>query len=126
MRRAMGNRIGAWVRRLATDDDQLQAAELSSGVVADGSRPTGSCTAGERVMILGRLRCVDLQPADSLATLTAELWDGTDAVQLIWLGRRTIPGVEAGRTVRAHGRLAMRDGRKVMYNPQYELLPAHT
>lgn len=122
----MGNRIGAWVRGLTTDGDQLHADELSSEVRADGARLTDSCTAGERVMILGRLRCVELQPADSLATLTAELWDGTDAVQLIWLGRRTIPGIEAGRTLRAHGRLAIREGRKVLYNPQYELLPAHT
>jgi len=77
------------------------------------------------VTIIGRLRSVDLHPTDSLATLDAELYDGTDSVSLIWIGRRSIPGVEPGRTVKAKGRLAVRDGRKVIYNPDYELMPAH-
>ncbi|MFD1048108.1 hypothetical protein ACFQ1S_22485, partial [Kibdelosporangium lantanae] len=40
---------------------------------------------------------------------------------LVWLGRRRIPGIEPGRTVKAKGRIAVRDGRKVLYNPYYEL-----
>ncbi len=51
--------------------------------------------------------------------------DGTEGVQLIWLGRRSIPGIEPGRTVKVRGRVAIRDGRKVIYNPDYDLLPAH-
>jgi hypothetical protein len=45
-------------------------------------------------------------------------------VTLVWLGRRRIPGIEPGRTIMAQGRIAMRDGRKVLYNPYYELQTA--
>ena len=44
-----------------------------------------------------------------------------DVVTLVWLGRRQILGIEPGRQLTARGRIAMRDDRKVMYNPFYEL-----
>ena len=44
---------------------------------------------------------------------------------MIWLGRRRIPGIEPGRTMRVRGRMAVRDGRKVLYNPYYEICQAH-
>ena len=59
-----------------------------------------------------------------MATLEAELFDGSEGITLVWLGRRRIPGIEPGRTVRASGRIAVRDGRKVLYNPYYELQTA--
>ena len=111
--------------KLTRDDDEVDAT--SSAVRS--TRPARSraqiCCQGERVKLQGRLRYVDLRPTDSLATLVAELYDGTDAVQLIWLGRRSIPGIEPGRTLKARGRVAIRDGHKVIYNPDYDLLPAH-
>ena len=55
--------------------------------------------------------------------LRAELGGGQDAVTIIWLGRTSIPGIEPGRAVAAEGALALRHGRKVMYNPRYDLGP---
>jgi hypothetical protein len=54
-------------------------------------------------------------------TLEAELFDGTDGITLVWLGRRRITGIEPGRTIKVQGRIALRDGHKVLYNPYYEL-----
>ena len=71
--------------------------------------------------MLGRLRSVEFCPQDAAATLEAELFDGTEGITLIWMGRRRIPGIEPGRTIKARGRLAVREGRKVLYNPYYEL-----
>jgi hypothetical protein len=76
--------------------------------------------------MLGRLRSVEFRPSDAEASLEAELFDGTDGVTLIFLGRRRIPGIEPGRTMRVRGRLALRDGRKVLYNPFYEICSATT
>ena len=42
-------------------------------------------------------------------------------VRLVWLGRRHIAGIEPGRAITVKGRIAVRDGRKVLYNPHYEL-----
>lgn len=112
------------VRRLTTDLGDLDAADLSAEAERAGCQRAGDCGSGEAITVQGRLRSVEICPSDSVATLEAELFDGTDGVTLVWMGRRRIPGIEPGRTVRARGRVALRDGRKVIYNPYYELQPA--
>ena len=41
--------------------------------------------------------------------------------RLIWLGRRKIEGIAAGRQLKAYGRIGTRNGCRVIYNPRYEL-----
>jgi hypothetical protein len=55
--------------------------------------------------------------------LEAELYDGSGSVTLVWLGRRTLAGLAAGRQLRATGRLTTAEGRRLIYNPRYELVP---
>jgi hypothetical protein len=76
---------------------------------------------GDRVTVTGRLRTVVYTPRTNLPTLEADLYDGSDVVTLVWLGRRQIAGIEPGRSLTASGRMAVRDDRKVIYNPYYEL-----
>ncbi len=108
-------------RRITTDVQTLDDDEMSRTAEASGARRACDCTRGEEVTMLGRLRSVEVCPQAAAATLEAELFDGTDGVTLIWIGRRRIPGIEPGRTVQVRGRIAERDGRKVLYNPEYEL-----
>jgi hypothetical protein len=75
------------------------------------------------VSVTGRLRTVVYTPRTNLPTLEADLYDGSDVVTLVFLGRRHISGIEPGRTLTARGRVAIRDDRKVIYNPYYELDP---
>src|SRR3954470_15490981 len=119
----MAGALRRWLNRLSSDDDQLEAEALTESSEACGAQHAGQCQLGQVVTVQGRLRSVDLHPVDSPATLQAELYDGTDAIQLIWLGRRSIPGIEPGRTIQVKGRIANRDGVKTIYNPNYELRP---
>jgi hypothetical protein len=115
---------GYWrrlVKRLTSDVTELDADDLSREAEAVGAVKACDCKSGEEVTVLGRLRSVELCPRDAAATLEAELYDGTEGVTLVWLGRRRIAGIEPGRTIKARGRIAVRDGRKVLYNPYYEL-----
>lgn len=109
------------VRKLTTDVDELDADDLSRDAERSGARRACDCQLGEEVVVLGRLRSVEFCAKDA-AVLKAELYDGTEGVTLIWMGRKRIPGIEPGRTLKARGRLAVRDGRKVLYNPYYELM----
>ncbi|MGH3867859.1 MAG: OB-fold nucleic acid binding domain-containing protein [Pseudonocardiaceae bacterium] len=115
---------GYWrrlVHQFTSDASELDAEDLCRRVEQCGARRASECSSGQAVTVLGRLRSVEHRPRDAVATLEAELFDGSEAITLVWLGRRRIPGIEPGRTVKASGRIAVRDGRKVLYNPYYEL-----
>ena len=109
------------LQRLTADDQTIDAEELRADAANAGCEAVSSCRKGEVVTVTGRLRSVVYTPRETVPTLEAELFDGSGGVTLVWLGRRRIPGVEPGRTVTARGRFAAVDGRRVIYNPRYEL-----
>ena len=53
--------------------------------------------------------------------LQAELGGGTDRITIIWLGRNRIAGIEPGRVLAVEGMVTQQGGRRIMYNPRYEL-----
>jgi hypothetical protein len=53
--------------------------------------------------------------------LRAELGGGADRITVIWLGRNRIAGIEPGRVLAVEGMLSEQGGRRVMYNPRYDL-----
>jgi hypothetical protein len=111
------------LRRLSATEEELDAEELRAETAKQGCRPVSAITRGELASVTGRLRTVVYTPRTNLPTLEADLFDGSDVVTLVWLGRRRIPGIEPGRAMTARGRVALRDHRKVIYNPYYELEP---
>jgi hypothetical protein len=115
------SRLSKFMRRLTASEAELDAEELQRGSAESGSIPALDCRRGQLVSVTGRLRTVVYTPRTNLPTLEAELYDGSDLVTLVWLGRRHIAGIEPGRAITARGRIAVRDDRKVIYNPYYEL-----
>ena len=109
------------LQRLTADDHAIDAEELRAGSVSAGCEPVSSCRKGAVVTVTGRLKSVIYTPRETVPTLEAELFDGSGSVTLVWLGRRRIPGIEPGRTVTARGRFAAVEGKRVIYNPWYEL-----
>jgi hypothetical protein len=112
-----------FIRRLVASEAELDAEELQRSTAESGCTPATEVKRGQLVSISGRLRTVVYTPRTNLPTLEADLWDGTDVVTLVWLGRRHIAGIEPGRQLTVRGRIAVRDDRKVIYNPYYELEP---
>jgi hypothetical protein len=120
-----GGAFRRMLRKLTSDVDVLDADDLSEDSERSGAQRASECACGQEVTMLGRLRRVEFCPVDdSSAQLQAELYDGTEGVTLVWMGRRRIPGIEPGRTMRVRGRISVRDGRKVLYNPYYEICQA--
>jgi hypothetical protein len=115
------SRFRRFLRRLTASEAELDAEELQRSTAESGCTPVCDAKRGQLVSISGRLRTVVYTPRTNLPTLEAELWDGSDVLTLVWLGRRHIAGIEPGRQLAVRGRIAMRDDRKVIYNPYYEL-----
>jgi hypothetical protein len=107
--------------RLTASTHHLDAAELRLEVARLSCTPIGEVQRGSMATLTGRIRAVVYTPAENVATLEAELFDGTASIDLVWLGRRRIAGIEPGRRLKARGRVGLHDGRLAIYNPAYEL-----
>lgn len=116
-----GGRLKRMIGRLTATRDELEADELRAGALDAGGTPIVACSDRELVTLCGSLRTVTLRPRAGVPALEAELYDGSGTVDLVWLGRRQIAGVEPGRSIRVSGRLGQSEGRPVIFNPKYEL-----
>ncbi|WP_101255045.1 OB-fold nucleic acid binding domain-containing protein [Streptomyces barkulensis] len=118
-----GGRLRRLLGRLASSQEDLLSAELRQDTEESGC--TRICDCGDRqiVTVTGTLRTVTQRPRAGVPALEAELFDGSAPLDVVWLGRRSIAGIEPGRRLIAHGRIAMNRGRPVLFNPKYELRP---
>src|SRR5690242_13270383 len=111
------------LRRFTATDRELDAEALQQSSERAGAEKVCDCPRGRYATVTGRLTSVRYTPRTNQPTLEAELFDGSGSMTLIFLGRRRIAGIEPGRSVSVVGRLAVRDGRKVIFNPYYVLEP---
>jgi hypothetical protein len=119
--RQRGSALRRLFSRLAADPNDLQADDLQAEIQAGGATPIATCPDREQVCLVGTLRTVTFRPRAGVPALEAELWDGTGTVTVIWLGRRHIPGINPGRTIKLRGRITTLRGHRAIYNPIYEL-----
>ncbi len=97
--------------------DEQREAHRQGGTLAVNTRPR------KRAQVSGVLRAVTYRPQDRVPALVAELYDGSGSVDLVWLGRRDIPGITPGRRILAAGMVCPGTRRNTIYNPRYELAP---
>ena len=90
-----------------------------TAIIVDHDRPPAKVRAAGTVTAAA----VPSQPAD--AAPGARRRSGTvpkGRLRVVWLGRRRIPGVDAGSELRLEGMVTVRDGLPTMFNPRYEIL----
>ncbi|HSK26546.1 MAG TPA: OB-fold nucleic acid binding domain-containing protein [Jiangellales bacterium] len=109
--------------RLTSPESEMDAAALRDRSRTAGCVSLADCSERQRARVRGTLRTVTLQPRAGTPALEAELYDGSGTLTLVWLGRRRIAGIDCGRRLVAEGRIATVDGRPVIFNPAYDLLP---
>ncbi|WP_265521464.1 OB-fold nucleic acid binding domain-containing protein [Oerskovia flava] len=112
------------LRSVVASQEELTAGEERDEAARQvGCSAVSGLTNRSRATVAGVLRSVVLRPRDGVPTVEAELYDGSGAVDLVWLGRRRIAGIEPGRRAKVEGFVSEIDGRRTMYNPRYELRP---
>ncbi|MFF3322824.1 OB-fold nucleic acid binding domain-containing protein [Streptomyces sp. NPDC002889] len=109
--------------RLSTSQQDIESEELQEDAQASGCTRIAECGDRQIVRVTGTLRTVTLRPRAGVPALEAELFDGSAPLDVVWLGRRSIAGIEPGRKMIASGRISMSHGRRVLFNPKYELRP---
>ncbi len=116
--------FGRLADRLTKSSVELEADELHDTSVRLGATPIAQVKAREPVTVCGEVRSVALRPSVQVAALVVEIYDGTEPMQLVWLGRRAIAGIEPGVMLRARGRATYRRGVRTIFNADYDIVPA--
>ncbi|NLU65765.1 OB-fold nucleic acid binding domain-containing protein [Streptomyces sp. HNM0574] len=122
-RPAGGGRFKRFLERLSSSEEDLRSEELRQESDSTGCTRICDCTDRQVARVTGTLRTVTLRPRGGVPTVEAELFDGSASLDVVWLGRRAIAGIEPGRKIIAWGRVATSHGRPVLFNPKYELRP---
>ncbi|WP_275001323.1 OB-fold nucleic acid binding domain-containing protein [Promicromonospora iranensis] len=120
LRSSLASRIA---ESLASNEEVRDTEERADASRNVGCMAVASVPVRSRGKVAGVLRSVVLRPREGVPTVEAELFDGSGALDLVWLGRRTIDGIEPGRRIRVEGMVCDVDGRRTMFNPRYELRP---
>jgi RecG-like helicase len=107
---------------MAGESDHVAAA-LQADYPEAGYSAIATCRPGEPVDVVGTVHSVTVLPRDQAPRFEIQLYDGTGVLNVVWLGRRNMIGVEPGRCIVIHGRLTCTDDRPVVFNPRYELKP---
>jgi RecG-like helicase len=121
---ARENMLQRALRRFASSNAELESEELQRKVREEGAVPIQNCEDRQRVQLTGTVSTVTITPRGGHPALEVELRDGSGAVTLVWLGRRQIPGIDPGRTLKIWGRISCHEGKRLIYNPRYELMEA--
>lgn len=105
----------------------ISNAELADEARLRTAREAGAHTLADsldrtRGTFRGTITMLTMKPRSGTPWLEAEFTDGSGTVTLIWMGRRSIPGVIAGRELKVTGRISDVDSQRRIYNPYYELL----
>jgi len=110
------------INRLTADETELEAEQLQHQVQVVGAEKVSACRERDSVCVAGTIRSVTLKSVAGSPSLEAEVYDGSGSIVAVFLGRRRIPGIEAGRSIKLHGRLTTQDHRQTIFNPRYELI----
>ena len=111
-----------------------ESPENGSTQAGRGITPLGQLPDRGRVLCQGHIESVTFVPADRTAEFSAIVSED-DAVRpagpgqgrlprlrVVWLGRRRVPGIEAGAEIRVEGMLARGKDMPTIFNPRYEIL----
>lgn len=110
------------LERFTRSRDAVEADELRAEHEAGHDRIV-DCRPGHVVTVMGTVRALTQRPRESVPALVIELFDGTGALTVVWLGRHRIGGITPGRRLSVHGRVTRLGGQLSMFNPSYVLKP---
>jgi RecG-like helicase len=108
-------------RRMAESDEQRYAEEIQGWAAkVPGAVPIADAPVRSRAKLAGVVRRITVRPLEGSESLEAVLFDGTGEVTVVWMGRRSIHGLNLGTRLIVEGMLAeQRSGRRVV-NPTFE------
>jgi RecG-like helicase len=112
-----------FLHRFTESDQARLATEIRewAQTIPDSIRIADAESRG-RVKIAGVVNRITVLPMEGNETLEALVSDGTGEVTVVFMGRRSIPGLSLGTRVVVEGALGELRGQRRIVNPRFELV----
>jgi RecG-like helicase len=116
-------RVRRSLRRMAESDEQRLAEEIEVWASSvSGTTRIEDVPLRSRAKVAGVVRRITVRPVEGYESLEALLSDGTGEIEVVWMGRRSIPGLSLGTRVVVDGVVGETRGQRRMVNPTFEFL----
>jgi hypothetical protein len=113
--------IRRFFSRMAETDEQRYADEIKEWAsTIPGTVRISDAATRSRVKLAGVVRRITVRPLEGHESLEALLDDGTGEVNVVWMGRRSIPGVNLGTRLVVEGVLGAQRSERRLVNPTFE------
>ncbi len=103
-------------------DPAVDGEGTAPRLVIPGSTSIIDATWRSRVTIAGKVRSIRVAPLHDAPTLELLLVDATGSISVVFLGRRSIAGVDVGSRMIVDGTVGVHKSRLAIMNPSYQLL----
>lgn len=108
--------------RIFRDSNKIESAELVETGLKSGARPISEIHPGEKEKVLGIVHSVIHHPTQSSHQFEFEVYDGSERLRVVYLGQKSLIGIEPGVTLLLEGRVVREKAVKTMFNPKYTLI----
>jgi RecG-like helicase len=116
-------RVRRSLRRMAESDEQRLAEEIQTwAATVPGTMRIADAPARSRAKVAGVVRRITVRPVEGYESLEALLSDGTGEIEVVWMGRRSIPGLSLGTKIVVDGVVGESRGQRRMVNPTFEFV----
>jgi len=110
-----------FLRRMAESDEQRYAEEIEAwAAMVPGAVRISEAGTRSRVKLAGVVRRITVRPLEGNESLEALLYDGTGEITLMWMGRRSIHGLNLGTRLIVEGVVGVQRNERRMVNPTFE------
>ncbi len=110
-----------FLRRMAESDEQRLAEEIQDwAATIPGAVRIREAPARSKVKVAGVVKRITVRPLQGFESLEALITDGTGEMSVLWMGRRSIPGLTLGTRIVVEGVVAEKRGGLKMVNPTFE------
>ncbi|MGZ8754194.1 MAG: OB-fold nucleic acid binding domain-containing protein [Acidimicrobiia bacterium] len=103
-----------------TDEDRLREEISEWAAAVPGATEIVDVPIRVPVKLAGVVRRITVNPEEGLEALEALLSDGTGEISVVWMGRRSIPGLKLGTRVVVEGVVGDHRRGPRMVNPTFQ------
>lgn len=103
-----------------SDEQRLREEIQSWAAQVPGTVRIAEAPTRARAKLAGVVKRITVRPVEGDESLEALLTDGTGEVRVVWMGRRSIPGLTLGTKVVVEGLVAEQRTERRMVNPRFE------